>query len=274
MIWAGKRLWLGALTVLSLLVCSLVTSSRVSADVDTYSYRIIETFPHATDVFTQGLVYQDNTLFESAGMYGESRLLTRTLDNIAPLKQQTLDQRLFAEGITILGDSIYQLTWKSRRGFIYDKNSLQLTGEFKVAGEGWGITDDGHQLIISDGSNQLFFMNPVDFKVTKTLQVYYHGNPVKQLNELEWIDGRIYANIWGSDWIVMIDPNSGDVTGKVHLDKLLPDELRTYRTDVLNGIAFDTQKRRLLVTGKYWPRLYHIELIAPADSPPSPSAGN
>ena len=247
----------------SLWLVAVLIPSFAGASPVTYQFRVVNSFPQATDVFTQGLVYEHGILYESAGKYGESRLLTRTLQDTRPIKQTTVDSRLFAEGITILGDHIYQLTWKARRGFIYDKASLKRSGEFRLPGEGWGITHNDKELIVSDGSNRLDFLDPATFKVRKTLRVTHMGHPVQRLNELEWIDGAIYANVWGSDWIVMIDPNSGEVTGKVHLTDLLPAPLRTTHTDVLNGIAYDPDGRRLLVTGKYWPRLYEIELIAP-----------
>lgn len=225
-----------------------------------YQYRVIAEHPHATNVFTQGLEYHNGLLYESAGQYGESALLTRSLDSSTPLQLHRLDKRLFAEGLTLLNNRLYQLSWKSQRGFIYRPNDLQPIAEFNIHGEGWGMTHNDQQLIISNGSNLLQFINPVDFTVSKTLAVTFEGKALHKLNELEWIDGLIYANIWQSHWIVMIDPASGHVVGKVYLKDLLPKKLRTARTDVLNGIAYDRNNKRLLVTGKYWPRIYHIEL--------------
>lgn len=226
----------------------------------TYGYRVVESFPHARDVFTQGLVFEGDRLYESAGQYGESRLLVRTLEDTKPLAQRALKSELFAEGITLFGDRIYQLTWRSGRGFIYDAHTLDTLGEFAIDGEGWGITHNHTHLILSDGTDALQFIDPDTFRVIKRLPVRYDGNPVHRLNELEWVDGLIYANIWQSNWIVMIDPESGQVVGKVRLAGLLPGHLKTASTDVLNGIAYDRKQRRLLVTGKYWPRIYQIEL--------------
>ena len=187
-------------------------------------------------------------------------VLVRNLESIKPIKIVPLENHLFGEGITILNQRLYQLTWQSQRGFIYDANSLALTGEFQIKGQGWGITNDGRQLIISNGSDRLTFLNPKTFDIVDRVKISYHGRPIDNLNELEWIDGAIYANIWLTDWIVMIDPESGKVTGRVSLKGLLPDGLRTAKTNVLNGIAYDRKARRLFVTCKYWPRLYHIEL--------------
>lgn len=245
------------------LLCCLLGCGGAYADVVNFQYRVVNSFPHSIDVFTQGLVYENGILYESAGIYGESRLLTRPLNKDTPIKQVRLANTYFAEGITIIGEQIFQLTWKSRRGFIYNKSDLAVTGEFHIPGEGWGITTNGSQLIISDGSSRLEFFDPSNFKRIKSLIVRFDGKPVERLNELEWIEGKIFANVWGSNWIVIIDPDTGDITGKVRLESLLADDLRNAHTDVLNGIAYDQTQQRLLVTGKYWPRLYQIELIDP-----------
>lgn len=241
---------------------ALCLGAAVSAETVTYQYRIVDRFPHDTAVFTQGLVYANQRLYESAGQYGESRLLVRTLADTTPLQQYRLDDQLFAEGLTLFRDKLYQLSWRSGRGFIYDANSLAPLGEFPISGEGWGLTDNGQQLIVSDGSATLQFLDPDDFSVVKKLTVTLNGSPIPRLNELEWIDGAIYANIWQSNWLIIINPETGKVEGKVRLHDLLPPALRTARTNVLNGIAYDREQRRLLVTGKYWPLVYHIELIA------------
>ena len=227
-----------------------------------YQYRVINEFPHSTDVFTQGLEFHQGLLYESSGQRGHSMVQARPLDSSQAIRQTALDNHLFGEGITILGDNLYQLTWQSKRGFIYNKNTLASEGEFTIRGEGWGITNNGQQLIYSDGSNQLRFLNSQTLSVEKNLSVHANGKAVHRLNELEWVEGLIYANIWRSHWMVMIDPRSGEVVGRVNLKKLLPNSLRNKKTDVLNGIAYDQATQRLFVTGKYWPRLYQIELIA------------
>ena len=239
---------------------NLLTQSSLAAATE-YGYNVVRSFPHDTDIYTQGLEYRDNYLFESGGQYGKSIILKRRLNNNRQKQYTALDGSIFAEGLTLIGDKVYQLSWKSQRGFIYDAQSLAALGEFSYRGEGWGLTNNGRQLIISDGSDQLQFIDPEDFTVSHRIKVSLAGKPVTRLNELEWIDGLIYANIWTSNLIVMIDPNSGKVVGYVNLEGLLPAQLTTARTDVLNGIAYDHQHQRLLVTGKYWPKLYHIELI-------------
>ncbi len=242
----------------------------LSADdgVTVYRYRVVEQFPHATDVFTQGLVYRDGLLYESAGQYGESRLLTRTLTDTTPIRETSLPPDLFAEGIAVVGDRLFQLTWRSGRGFVYRRDTLEPLREFRLRGQGWGMAYDGERLIVSNGSSELQFLDPDTLETVKTLTVTRRDRPVAQLNELEWIDGLIYANVWRTDLIVMIDPDSGRIRGEVNLEQLLPSVLRRARTGVLNGIAYDAAGQRLLVTGKYWPRLYHIELQPPATAKP------
>lgn len=249
--------------LLLLALASLLISSSTLAGILTYHYKVTASFPHDTNVYTQGLVFSQGLLYESAGQYGESKLLSRKLESLTPLQSHRLQRSLFAEGLTLLDNKLYQLTWKSGRAFVYDSQTLKLTGEFHITGEGWGLTDNGRQLIMSDGSHLLRFLNPENFDIIRTLAVTYQGKPLRQLNELEWIDGQIFANVWQTDWIVMINPDSGLVEGKVNLRDLLPAGLRSRRTDVLNGIAYDADDKRLFVTGKYWPRIYQIELQQP-----------
>lgn len=251
-------------TVYWLALVLLLLPATAWTDIVTYQYRVVASYPHDTGVFTQGLIYRDGALYESAGQYGESRLLKRTLTDSTPYREHRLPPALFAEGITLLNGRIYQLTWRSHHGFIYDQETLTPLGEFGFSGEGWGLTDNGQHLIVSDGTDRLSFIDPTGFKVIRTIDVRLNGKPVYRLNELEWIDGKLYANIWQTNWIIIIDPESGAVEGRVRLHDILPKELRTRKTDVLNGIAYDREKRRLLVTGKYWPRLYHIELTPDA----------
>ena len=243
------------------LLVSLAPLRGLPADpVTEFGYRVVRSYPHSTGVFTQGMEFHEGVLYEGAGKRGESMVLIRSLESIELVKSVRLEKHLFGEGITILNERLYQLTWQSQRGFIYDASSLALIEEFKIQGQGWGMTNNGRQLIISNGSNRLTFLDPTTFNIVDEVEVRYHGRPIDNLNELEWIDGVIYANIWRTDWIVMIDPETGNVTGTVSLKGLLPDKLSTTKTDVLNGIAYDDKKKRLFVTGKYWPRLYHIEL--------------
>ena len=225
-----------------------------------YRYQVVEHFPHDPMLFTQGLEFHDGILYESAGRRGQSQVLTRTLDNPQPIRQHRLDKRYFAEGITLLDQQLYQLTWQSQQGFIYNATSLKPGGKFTIKGEGWGLTNNGKELIVSNGSSNIQFIDPDNFNVLRNIIVRFKGIAVDKINELEWVDGLIYANIWQSQWLIMIDPDNGQVVGKVLLKDLLPEEQRTRKTDVLNGIAYDKDKKRLLVTGKYWPTLFHITL--------------
>ncbi len=240
-----------------LLASSLATPHAVTQ----YDYRIVASYPHSVDSFTQGLEYRRGLIYESAGRRGQSRIFKRPLHSVEPLNSKRLPRQYFAEGLSLLDNKLFQLTWQSGRGFIYDPDTLEKLGDFPIDGEGWGMTNDGKHLITSDGTSRIRFIDPNTLATVRTVNVSFDGNPLVNLNELEWIDGILYANIWQSHWIVMIDPGSGHVIGKVYLKDLLPDSLRTAKTGVLNGIAFDHHQKRLLVTGKYWPRIYHIELI-------------
>ena len=225
-----------------------------------YEYKIINSYPHSTEHFTQGLELSEGIVYESIGHYGKSKLVKYSLDKGSILKEQKLSRRYFAEGLTILGNKIYQLTWKSGTLFVYDKKNLTPLAKLKIPGQGWGLTNNGQQLIYSDGSNQLHFISPIDGRHQKTLDITENDQPVKALNELEWIDNKIYANIWHSNDIVIIDPYSGKLIARVDLSKLLPKPLRNWNTGVLNGIAYHKQQKHLLVTGKNWPVLYEIRL--------------
>lgn len=229
--------------------------------VPTYTFAIINAYTHDRDAFTQGLAFENGTLYEGTGLYGKSSLRRVDLKSGKVLQVHALPYEYFGEGITIFKDTIIQLTWQSNRGFVYDKNSLGLLGEFTYATEGWGITQNGKRLIMSDGTSTLYFLDANTFVVTGHVQVYDNNVPVTNLNELEYIRGQVYANVWGTDSIAMIDPNSGRVTGWIDLSGLLPPQTDGMRVDVLNGIAYDTANDRLFVTGKLWPSLFEIELV-------------
>ena len=226
-----------------------------------YTYSILGTYTHDRDAFTQGLAFEKDVLYEGTGLYGKSSLRKVDLETGKVLQVHTLPSVYFGEGITIFRDTIIQLTWQSNRGFVYDKNSFGVLGEFTYATEGWGITQDGKRLIMSDGTSTLYFLDANTFVVTGHVQVYDNNVPVTNLNELEYIRGQVYANVWRTDSIAMIDPNSGRVTGWIDLSGLLPPQTDGMRVDVLNGIAYDTANDRLFVTGKLWPRLFEIELV-------------
>lgn len=225
-----------------------------------YSYDIINTYPHDDRAFTEGLVYEAGYLYESTGQYNESTLRRVDLQTGEILKLHKLDENYFGEGITIYQNKIFQLTWKSKVGFIYDKDSFKLINKFYYNTEGWGITHNDEHLIMSDGTDEIFFLNPLNFKKVYSIRVHDEFRPVTKVNELEFIKGEIYANIWRSDKIARICPHSGKVTGWIDLKGLLsPKEYKNAGT--LNGIAYDIKKNRFYVTGKMWPKLFEIKLI-------------
>ena len=230
------------------------------AAVASYTYEVVRTFPHDRDAFTQGLVYLDGALLESTGLNGQSTLRRVELATGRILQQVRVPSQYFAEGMTVLGGKIYQLTWQSQKGFVYDLATFALEKEFAYAGEGWGLTTDGHSLILSDGTDQLRFLDPATFKVTRTLRVTRAGQPLRLLNELEFIRGEIYANIWQSHTVARIDPATGRVLGVIDFFGLLPAADRAANTDVLNGLAYDPATDRLFVTGKNWPKLFEVRL--------------
>ncbi len=234
--------------------------SPTGEKVPQYGYELINTFPHDTDAYTQGLVYRDGKLLESTGRQGKSSLRRVELDTGKIVQRVDVPSPYFAEGLTLLKGKIYQLTWQHQRGFIYDAESFEKLGEFSYLGEGWGLTNDGDSLVLSDGTNQIRFLDPGDFKVRKTISVLDQGSPVGRLNELEFVKGEIYANIWTEDRIARIDPKTGRVVGWIELAGLVSRNELPHEEAVLNGIAYDEQGDRLFVTGKLWPKLFEIRL--------------
>lgn len=236
------------------------TSTPISA-LPVYTYTIINTYPHDPAAFTQGLIFENGVLYESTGLYGRSSIRKVDLETGTVLQLYELAPQFFGEGLTAFGDTLIQLTWQSNVGFVYDKHSFDLLREFSYPTEGWGITHDGEQLIMSDGTDRLFFLDPETFQITGHIYVTDAGRSVSRLNELEYIHGEIYANIWQTDLIARIDPQTGAVVGWIDLSGLLAEEYRQQPVDVLNGIAYDAEHDRLFVTGKLWPKLFEIELI-------------
>ncbi|RMG94531.1 MAG: glutaminyl-peptide cyclotransferase [Chloroflexi bacterium] len=232
-----------------------------------YSYRIIHTYPHDPEAFTQGLVYENGVLYEGTGLRGRSSLRLVTLETGAVQQMILLEDRFFGEGIAIWQDRIFQLTWQSRVGFIYDKETFTRVGEFEYVTEGWGLTHDGRSLIMSDGSATLYFLDPDTLTVTGQITVFDERGPVVRLNELEYIEGEVWANVWQTELIARIDPQSGRVTGWVDLTGLLDQSNLSQPVDVLNGIAYDAENGRLFVTGKLWPTLFEIEVFPISDTP-------
>jgi glutamine cyclotransferase len=226
-----------------------------------YTYKVVNTYPHDIYAFTQGLLISDGEMYESTGQNGLSTLRKVELTTGKVVKKVDVPAQYFAEGLAELKGKLYQLTWQSGVGFIYERDTFKKIGEFRYSGEGWGLTTDGTDLILSDGTNQIRFIDPATFSVKRTISVFGGGLPLDQLNELEYINGEIYANIWKTNSIVKINPQSGKVTGWIDMSNILPEKDRTTQTDVLNGIAFDKEKERLFVTGKRWPKLFEIQLI-------------
>ena len=226
-------------------------------------------YPQDRGAFTEGLVYVDGILFEGTGLDnqsnppGQSVLEKKDLATGQALQSIKLAPEFFGEGVTVLGNRVYQLTWQERTGFVYDKDTLQPLGTFTTSSDGWGLTHDGKRLIRSDGTSTLFFLDPVTLQETGRVDVRDNrGEPVANLNELEYINGEVYANVWLTDTIVRIDPATGKVLGRIDLTGLLSPEDRVQRVDVLNGIAYDAAEDRLFVTGKWWPKLFEIDLVA------------
>lgn len=229
--------------------------------VEFYGYRVVNAYPHDINAFTQGLLFHDGHLYEGTGKRGMSRLSRLNLEDAGVLQSVVLSRRYFGEGIEIVGDRIYQLTWQSNMVFVYDKDSFERTDTLYNAAEGWGLAYDGAELILSDGTDTLRFVDPDTFTPVRQVQVTLDGRPISGLNEMEYIDGEVWANVWQTDFIVRIDPATGtvgavvDLTGLSRLTELGGAEA------VLNGIAWDRERRRLFVTGKYWAHLFEIEPV-------------
>jgi len=227
-----------------------------------YSFRVVKTYPHDRSAFTQGLEYREGFLYEGTGLVGRSALRKVTLETGQVLQSFDLPQPFFGEGITVLPQQILQLTWQSQTGFIYDKN-FRVIKSFSYPGEGWGITNDGKQIYMSDGTAQIRVWDPMSLKEIRRINVSDGGKPVTQLNELEFIRGEIWANVWQTDRIARISPADGRVLGWIDLTGILPKSERSNSDAVLNGIAYDATTDRIFVTGKLWPKLFEIKL-APA----------
>jgi glutamine cyclotransferase len=224
------------------------------------SITVLAKYPHDSAAFTQGLLYADGLFYESAGLYGQSTLRKVEPKTGAVLLEKRLDAQYFAEGLALLEGKLYQLTWKENTGFIYDPQDFRQLGTFSYPTEGWGLTTDGSSLILSDGSATLYFLDPQTLQTTRALQVNLDGAPLDRLNELEYIRGEIYANIWYTDLIARIDPTSGEVVGVIDCGSLRDGEGAPGPNDVLNGIAYDARGDRLYLTGKNWPWIYEVSL--------------
>lgn len=223
-------------------------------------YEVVDAFPHDPNAFTQGLVYADGVFYEGTGLYGESSL--RRVDPVtgAVVQIRELANQYFGEGVTLFGDRLIQLTWREQTGFVYDRETFDVLDEFSYPTEGWGLTHDGTRLIMSDGTANLYFLDPQTFERIGEVAVRDGDRPVVRLNELEYVNGEVYANVWQTDMVARIEPTSGRVLGWIDLSGLLSAEDRQQPVDVLNGIAYDAENDRLFVTGKLWPKLFEIRL--------------
>lgn len=242
---------------------SAAAPAAPTTPVPVYGFEVVRVYPHDPAAFTQGLVFRNGELLESTGRYPSTVRRVRLEDGVV-LQQRELDEDYFGEGLTAVGDRVLTLTWKGGKGFIWDPTTLEPEGQFAYAGEGWGLTHDETRLILSDGTAALRFLDPTTLAETGRVPVTLQGRPVGQINELEWIDGEVFANLWQTDFIVRINPATGAITGIVDLTELMPDRSGLDPTDaVLNGIAWDPEGRRLFVTGKNWPKLFEIRLTGP-----------
>ena len=256
-----RRIAVALVTVLS--VAALYTYQNLNQEPKPepfYTYRVVKKYPHDPGAFTQGLVIHNGVLYEGTGLYGGSSIRIVEQETGMILRKVDLSQSFFGEGVTILDDKVYQVTWREHTGFVYD---LELDGEstFSIPNEGWGLTENGTHLILSDGTSTLSFIDPQTMKIVETVTVTYEGDEVTLINELEYIEGKVYANIWQTDTIAVIDPSTGNVVSWIDLTGL-QSELDTIKgIDVLNGIAYDRETGKIYVTGKQWPNLFEIQLI-------------
>jgi len=243
-------------------------ANRSGAAVPQYTYDIVKTYPHDPEAFTQGLIFHDGFLYEGTGgkkTRGDdfySSLRKVHLETGKVLQKYDVPPDFFGEGITLLNGKIYQLTWQERTGFVYDIKDFKLLKEFRYAGDGWGLTNDRTNLMMSDGTHVIKFMDPESFQTIRTIVVLdERGQPLMKLNELEYVNGEIWANVWETGWIVRIDPGTGKLLGRIDLNKLAQDEMDSSDyADVLNGIAYDSAGDRIFVTGKNWKRLFEIKV--------------
>ncbi|UCF17906.1 MAG: glutaminyl-peptide cyclotransferase [Phycisphaerales bacterium] len=260
----NRFLKLSVVTFAALLAAGLAIFAlygRNSGASRAWTYEVVNTFAHDPNAFTQGLVFEDGFLYEGTGLNGQSELRKVELETGDVLKSIKLADKYFGEGITILGDRIYQLTYRSKTGFVYDKETFERLREFTYPTEGWGLTHDGERLIMSDGTPMLYFLDPNSFKRVFRVMVLEGQKSIWWLNELEFVEGQIYANVWPGDRIARIEPDTGRVLGWIDCAGLLDRQNLREQIDVFNGIAYDPNDGRLFVTGKNWPNLFEIKTI-------------
>jgi glutamine cyclotransferase len=240
---------------------SFYLNSLQDRPVQTYTYMVMHAYPHDPTAFTQGLAFDNGFLYEGTGLRGQSSLRRVELESGNVLQTHNLSSEYFGEGITIHRDKIFQVTWRSHQGFVYDKDSFKLIDTFEIATEGWGLTHDGSSLILSDGTSTLRFIDLDTHEETRAVEVRDRDGPVLNINELEYIDGEVFANIWQTERIARIDPESGSVVGWLNLSGLAGSFDKDTSIDVLNGIAYDVEGSRLFITGKLWPKLFEIKIM-------------
>ncbi|HEY4066226.1 MAG TPA: glutaminyl-peptide cyclotransferase [Burkholderiaceae bacterium] len=258
MAWVTRILF----ALLAILTLAPAPAAAQSAAIPTFGYEVVHRYPHDPEAFTEGLFFKDGFLYESTGMLGRSSVRKVRLETGEVVAKSRLPDDLFGEGIVDWGDRLVGLTWTSHLGFVLNLKDFSLQGRFSYPGEGWGLTRNDRELIMSDGTSELRFIDPQTLRELRRLRVTADGRPIDQLNELEWVDGEVYANIWQTDRIARIDPASGHVVGWIDLSGLLSARDREQsNADVLNGIAFDPATKRLFVTGKQWPKLFEIRLV-------------
>lgn len=246
--------------IIAALVLSFMLLSCSEAKVRIYNLDVVAEYPHDTESYTQGLFFHDGNLYESTGVHGKSTFRKVDINTGKALERMNFDKKYFVEGSVVMGDKLYILTWESRIAFVYDAETLEYESSWNYPREGWGLTTDGKQLIASDGSANLYFMND-RFALDRKQLVTFNERPVRWLNELEYIDGKIWANVYTSDEIVIINPKNGKVEGVIDCRGLLPKHLHTTSTDVLNGIAYNPETGKIYLTGKNWPKLYEVRLV-------------
>jgi glutaminyl-peptide cyclotransferase len=253
---------------LALAVCATLWTLESPAAVPEYGYEVAHSYPHDPTAFTEGLFYLNGYLYESTGLEGHSTIRKVRLETGEVLEKRSVPAEYFGEGIVNWKDRLISLTWKSGVGFVYDLKTFKPERRFTYEGEGWALTQDGTQIYMSDGSADIRVLNPQTLLPTRRIHVTLDGRPIDNLNELEWVQGEIYANVWRTNWILRIDPRDGHVVGAVNLAGLLSAaEVVPGQTDVLNGIAYDAARDRLFVTGKNWPKVFEIKLRTPSTTP-------
>jgi glutaminyl-peptide cyclotransferase len=241
--------------------------ARFTNSVPFYTYQVVNAWPHDAQAFTEGLVFHDGVLFESTGLYGESSLRKVELETGNVLRQVALPNVYFAEGLALWNSSLVQLTWQNNLGFVYDLETFEKQREWTYGGEGWGLTSDGQSLLMSDGTNKIHLLDPTTFAIKRTLRVSDRGIPLAGLNELEYVRGEIYANVYGANYVLRIDPANGRLLGLIDFSGLLQQPV-TDPLDILNGIAYDPVGDRLFVTGKRWPTLFEVRIMPYSPTPP------